>query len=167
MPHGHKLLPSANVSPPSNSFVPEHPSFERPLLLEHQGRLICNYRIRPFLGTPGYPRNGALGPLPAHQEEALAVVGRIADEVALKFEFQTGDLQFLNNLSILHAREEFQPAAGENKRRHLLRLVQKDDELGWALPEEMREAVDRMFKHEPEEEKFIWSPEPLPYVIGQ
>ena len=149
------------------SFVPTNPSFTRPLLLEQDGKVICNYRIRPFLGTPGYPRNAELGPLPAHQEEALDVVGKIADELCLKFEFQTGDIQFLNNLSILHAREAFRHAEGDKIRRHLLRLVQMDDELGWHLPPVMREATDKMFDHGPEDEKFIWSPEPLPYVIGQ
>ena len=131
------------------------------------GKVICNYRIRPFLGTPGYPRNASLGLLPAHQEEALDVVGKIADELCLKFDFQTGDVQFLNNLSILHAREEFRRAGGDNTRRHLLRLVQKDDEMGWNVPLTMRKAMNRMFDHGPEDEKFIWSPEPLPYVIGQ
>jgi hypothetical protein len=54
-----------------------------------------------------------------------------------------------------------------NTRRHLLRLVQKDDEFGWNVPHVMSEAMDKMFDHGPDEEKFIWSPEPLPYVIGQ
>jgi len=150
-----------------DSFDATNPSFTRPLLVEQDGKLICNYRIRPFLGTPGYPRNAALGPLPARQEEALNVVGKIADELCLRFEFKTGDIQFINNLSILHAREEFRCAEGDNMRRHLLRLVQMDDELGWDVPPAMREAMGKMFDHEPEHEKFIWSPEPLPYVIGQ
>ncbi|KAL2680343.1 Taurine hydroxylase-like protein sat17 [[Neocosmospora] mangrovei] len=150
-----------------DSFIPENPSFERPLLLEEDGKLICNYRIRPFLGTPGYPRNAAMGPLPKHQEEALSVVGQIAEEICLKFEFKKGDIQFVNNLSLLHAREEFHRAVGENTRRHLLRLVQMDDELGWKLPAVMKNPMEKMFNHEPDEEKFIWSPEPLPYVIGQ
>ena len=131
------------------------------------GKVIRNYRIRPFLGTPGYPRNAALGLLPAHQEEVLDVVGKIANELCLKFEFQADDVQFLNNLSILHAREEFCGADGDNTRRHLLRLVQKDDEMGWNVPLTMRKAMNRMFDHGLEDEKFIWSPEPLPYVIGQ
>lgn len=149
------------------SFVASKPSFTRPLLIEEDGKLICNYRIRPFLGTPGYPRNAALGPLPAHQAEALDVVGRLADEMCLRFEFQTGDIQFLNNFSILHAREEFRQAEGVDTRRHLLRLVQMDEEFGWGIPEACAEATSNMFDHRPEEEQFIWSPEPLPYVIGQ
>jgi Taurine catabolism dioxygenase TauD, TfdA family len=94
-------------------------------------------------------------------------VGKIADEMCLKFEFKTGDIQFLNNLAILHAREEFKRAGGDEKRRHLLRLVQMDDELGWNVPLSMQKAMAKMFDHGPKEEKFIWSPEPLPYVIGQ
>lgn len=155
------------VAHASGSFIPENPSFERPLLLEEEGKLICNYRIRPFLGTPCYPRNAAMGPLSKHQEEALAVVRKIAEEICLKFEFKKGDIQFVNNLSLLHTREEFHRAVGENTRRHLLRLVQMDDELGWKLPAVMKEPMEKMFNHEPDEEKFIWSPEPLPYVIGQ
>jgi hypothetical protein len=105
--------------------------------------------------------------LPAHQAEALDVVGKLADEMCLRFEFQTGDIQFLNNLSILHAREEFQRSEGGDSRRHLLRLVQMDDENRWKLPDEMESTMGRMFDHEPKDEQFIWSPEPLPYVIGQ
>lgn len=98
----------------------------------------------------------------------MDVVGRIAEEISLKFQFRTGDVQFLNNLSILHAREEFRRADGNgSKRRHLLRLVQRDDEFGWKLPADMGEVMEKMFAHKPEDEKFIWSPEPLPYVIGQ
>lgn len=157
MPHTHA----------SSSFTAISPSFERPLLLEHNGKTICNYRIRPFLGTPGYPRNVSLGKLPDEQAEALSVVGDIADEVCLKFEFQTGDIQFINNLSILHAREAFQRAQGDDTRRHLLRLVLRDDELRWSIPPVMKDAMDQMFEHGPENETFVWSPEPLPYVIGQ
>lgn len=94
-------------------------------------------------------------------------MSRIADDISFKFEFQTGDIQFLNNFSILHAREEFRRAEGGETRRHLLRLVLKDEELGWAIPPIMQEAVHQMFEHDAEDEKFIWSPEPLPYVIGQ
>jgi hypothetical protein len=148
-------------------FTPRNPSFTRPLLSEVNGKLICNYRIRPFQGTPGYPRNPELGPLPSHHEEALNVVGQIAERLCLRFEFKTGDIQFVNNLSILHAREEFKRAEVADSRRHLLRLVQRDDELGWKLPYEMSEAMDKMFTHEPKDEMFPWSPEPLPYVIGQ
>lgn len=147
--------------------MPSNPSFRRPLLLEEQGRIICNYRIRPFLGTPGYPRNAALGPLPAHQAEALDVVAQLADEMCHRFQFQTGDIQFLNNLTILHAREEFQGSEGNENRRHLLRLVQMDEELSWGLPKELKDVTAKMYDHGPDDETFIWSPEPLPYVIGQ
>ena len=157
----------ANRSNFLSSFIKENPSFKRQLLIEYEGRLICNYRIRPFLGTPGYPRNADLGPLPAHQEEALDVVGKIADEIALKFEFQTGDIQYSNNLSMLHAREEFTRAADDNRRRHLLRIVLKDEEYGWDMPEALKAVMNSMFEHDADEEKFPWSPEPLPYVIGQ
>ncbi|KAI1127101.1 Clavaminate synthase-like protein [Nemania abortiva] len=150
-----------------DSFVPSNPSFMRPLLVEEDGKLICNYRIRPFQGTPGYPRNPELGPLPPHHEEALDIVGKIAEKLCLKFEFKTGDIQFVNNLSILHAREEFRRAEGDDSRRHLLRLVQMDDEFAWKVPGELNEAMDRMFTHDPDDEKFPWNPEPLPYVIGQ
>ncbi|KAI0399867.1 Clavaminate synthase-like protein [Xylaria palmicola] len=150
-----------------DSFTLQNPSFNRPLISEVDEKLICNYRIRPFQGTPGYPRNPELGPLPAHHEEALDIVGQIAQRLCLGFEFKTGDIQFVNNLSILHAREEFKRAEGAGSRRHLLRLVQRDDEFAWKLPRELAEATDKMFAHKPEDEVFPWSPEPLPYVIGQ
>ena len=68
---------------------------------------------------------------------------------------------------MLHAREKFSRSAVANSRRHLLRLVLRDAEYVWELPAALKEASDNMMRHDPEEEQFPWSPEPLPYVIGQ
>lgn len=149
-----------------DSFMKDNPSFQRPLLMEHEGHLICNYRIRPFLGSPDYPRNPDLEPLSDRQRDALQVVGELAREVALSFVFKTGDVQYFNNLSILHAREAFSQAPGDDARRHLLRIVLRDDENGWNIPEPLGSALDGMYEHMPEEERFPWSPEPLPYAVA-
>ena len=140
------------------------PSFKRPLLSWFDGKLLCSFRVRPFLGSPGYPRNPALEPLSARQLEALKVVADIANDVALAFDFKTGDLQYIHNLSILHAREAFETVDSDKTRRHLLRLILKDDELAWKVPPSLAPLVDDMYEHRAEDEIFPWSAEPLAYV---
>lgn len=67
------------------------------------------------------------------QREALDVVQEICNrpQLPLSMMMQEGDMQFLNNHAILHARTAFEDHADADLKRHLLRL--------WiALPEERR-----------------------------
>jgi hypothetical protein len=140
------------------------PGFKRPLLSWFDEKLLCSFRVRPFLGSPGYPRNPDLEPLSPSHLEALQVVADIANDIALTFEFKTGDIQYIHNLSILHAREAFETLGSGKTRRHLLRVILKDDELAWKMPPSLEAAVDGMFDHKAEDEIFPWSAEPLSYL---
>lgn len=62
--------------------------------------------------------------LSAAEQEALDFVGEVADRPALRLdmEFREGDIQFLNNRTILHARTDYVDDPDPAKRRHLLRL---------------------------------------------
>jgi hypothetical protein len=63
-------------------------------------------------------------PLSAPEEEALAWVDTIANRpgVFLDMDFRAGDMQFLNNRLILHARTDYVDHPEPERRRHLLRL---------------------------------------------
>lgn len=74
--------------------------------------------------------------LSERQSEALDVVHAIAErpEMRLAMDFQEGDMQFVNNHIILHAREEYEDHDEPERKRHLLR--------SWiALPAERRRSL--------------------------
>lgn len=58
------------------------------------------------------------------QREALDYVQEVCNrpELRLSMMFQEGDMQFINNHAILHARTEFEDYDEEDLRRHLLRI---------------------------------------------
>jgi hypothetical protein len=62
--------------------------------------------------------------LTTRQIEALELLEGIANDPAfhLAMDFEPGDIQFLNNGRILHARESYEDWEDPDKRRHLLRL---------------------------------------------
>lgn len=78
------------------------------------------------------------------QKRALETVQRIAEEVSIELDHQAGDIQFVNNLAILHARNSFRDSP--EKARHILRLGLRDPEKGWILPEQYRSRTESAFK---------------------
>lgn len=63
-------------------------------------------------------------PLSAKEEEALAFLEQVANRpgVFLDMDFRVGDIQFLSNRTILHARTDYVDAQEPARKRHLLRL---------------------------------------------
>ena len=63
-------------------------------------------------------------PLSAQETEALALVDEVANRpgVFLDMDFRAGDIQFLNNRLILHARTDYVDHPEPERKRHLLRL---------------------------------------------
>ncbi|KAI1204572.1 Clavaminate synthase-like protein [Annulohypoxylon truncatum] len=88
------------------------------------------------IGPHPLARNGSVPQLTAEQREALAVLQDVARKNQLRLETQPGDIIFLNNLGLLHARESYQDSASSS--RHLVRLWLRNKRLGWAIPPSMR-----------------------------
>jgi hypothetical protein len=63
-------------------------------------------------------------PLSAEDEEAIALVEEVANRpgVFLDMDFRVGDIQFLSNRTILHARTDYVDYDEPERKRHLLRL---------------------------------------------
>jgi hypothetical protein len=63
-------------------------------------------------------------PLTAAEQEALDLLSELADrpDLRLDMDFREGDIQFLSNRHILHARTDYEDDPDPAKRRHLLRL---------------------------------------------
>ena len=66
--------------------------------------------------VPGVP------PLSAAQREAIELLMALADELSFAMRFEPGDMQFLNNHVIYHARTAFEDDAGSGRVRLLYRL---------------------------------------------
>lgn len=112
---------------------------KRPLLFYQQPtastpeRVIIQFSRRSFSGFGNVPQSKYLT---AAQAEALDALHFLADELHISMKLRKGDIQFINNLAVLHARRDY--VDDEERRRHLLRLWMRDPENAWATPEEMR-----------------------------
>jgi hypothetical protein len=83
------------------------------------GKFTSHYS-RTFVEA-GQRQPGAPGVSPA-QWEALDMLSDLADELSFEMRFTPGDIQFVNNHVIYHARSAFEDDAGAGQDRLLLRL---------------------------------------------
>ncbi|GIJ82618.1 hypothetical protein Asppvi_001127 [Aspergillus pseudoviridinutans] len=79
---------------------------------------------------------GIIPPLSAAQLEAIQVLEDTCLQNALHMILEVGDIQFLANSHVLHARTAYRDHAPPAPRRHLMRLwlATPEDEGGWKLP---------------------------------
>ncbi|KAH8654984.1 hypothetical protein BGZ60DRAFT_418179 [Tricladium varicosporioides] len=142
---------------------PAKPYTNRPLLFysPKQGlspeRLIIQYARRSFTGFLHLPRSQDIPPITEEQAEALDALHFLAERFSLTLDFQKGDIQFINNLALFHARDGFVDELGNE--RHLLRLWLRDSELAWETPVPLQERWDELYKDVTEEEQ-VFSLEP-------
>ncbi|PKX92401.1 TauD/TfdA family dioxygenase [Aspergillus novofumigatus IBT 16806] len=120
-------------------------------------RVLIQYARRYFTGFLAQPRSANIPPITEAQAEALDALHFLAEEHSAALDFQKGDVQYINNLSIFHARKGFRDAPG--KERHLLRLWLRDPEYAWETPEPLRERWDIVYGNvTPEEQVFPLEP---------
>ncbi len=97
------------------------PYYNIPVYTNYAGHLSVKYQ-RQYIDSsqrlPEAPR------LTEKQVAALNLFDSMADDPKLHFtmRFQPGDMQFLNNLTLLHDRSAFEDWAEPEKKRHLLRI---------------------------------------------
>lgn len=106
------------------------------MLYQSAGRVIVQLVWQTFIENPTF--------LSKEQKHALDTVQEIAEHVSVELDHQAGDIQFVNNLAILHARESFKDST-ENS-RHVLRMGIRDLEYGWTLPTQYKELSNSAFK---------------------
>jgi hypothetical protein len=80
---------------------------ERPLLYYHDNKIIIQYARRTFTGFLGLPRSPGIPPITEAQAEALDALHFLGERFNLGLNFQKGDIQYINNLSVFHARDGF------------------------------------------------------------
>jgi len=100
----------------------EQPWYTCPMFSYFDGRLTSRITSRAFFES--VTRFGDELALTPPQREALDVVQEISErqELRLAMDFREGDMQFVNNHTILHAREEYEDHDDPALKRHLLRM---------------------------------------------
>lgn len=136
---------------------PNKPYTLRPLLY-HQPptattpeRVLIQYARRYFTGFLAQPRSTDIPPITEAQAEALDTLHFLAEKHSASLDFQKGDVQYVNNLSIFHARNGFRDEPG--KERHLLRLWLRDPENAWETPSPLQHRWDTVYKDVTENEQ--------------
>ncbi|KAF2017332.1 taurine catabolism dioxygenase TauD [Aaosphaeria arxii CBS 175.79] len=115
-----------------------------PTLFFSKGKPILQLVKAPLLGSPRIPRDPSMPSLTTEQMHALEVVEELARKFSTKIDRQVGDIQFIHNLSILHARSAY-GANGQRSSRHLLRMFLRDPERMWEKPATCRNNFDDPF----------------------
>lgn len=70
-------------------------------------RIALQYARRYFVGFGALPRNPNIPPITEAQAEALDTLHFLGDKFCVNTDFQKGDIQYVNNLAIFHARDGF------------------------------------------------------------
>ena len=99
---------------------PNSPLFQRvPVFVYHKGYLNVLYKREYIESAQRFPEVPELTP---QQIEAMDMMDRLCDELALGFVMKPGDLIIANNYELLHARSAFQNGGMIKEGRHMLRL---------------------------------------------
>lgn len=96
----------------------------------------CRYDPYFIRSLERYSSTGIIPPLSPAQLEAADVLEATCKRLALHMILDVGDIQFLSNEHVLHARTEYKDHAPPAPRRHLMRLwlATPESEGGWKLP---------------------------------
>lgn len=81
--------------------------FFQPASASHSERVILQYARRHFTGFGALSRSNNIPPITEAQAEALDALHFLGERFSVGLDFQQGDIQYINNLAIFHARDEF------------------------------------------------------------
>ncbi|KZM18699.1 uncharacterized protein EKO05_0006649 [Ascochyta rabiei] len=109
-----------------------------PTLFFSRGKPICQLVKAPLLGSPRIQRDPSMPKVSCKQLYAMHVVQDLAQQFSTRLDRKQGDIQLINNLSIMHARKAYQGTNGKPSTRHLLRMFLRDPENAWNKPSRCR-----------------------------
>lgn len=84
--------------------------------------------------------------LSSEQLHAIQVVEDTARRLGAKLDRVDGDIQFIHNLSIMHARSAYESKSEGAAKRHLLRMFLRDPEFAWDTPASWSNKFDDPFE---------------------
>ncbi|KAK6829137.1 hypothetical protein RU639_003327 [Aspergillus parasiticus] len=125
-------------------------------------RVILQFSRRSFSGFGAHSQLNRLSPT---QLEALDALHFLAEKFHVAMELKRGDMQFINNLSMIHARNSY--VDGPGSRRHLLRLWLRDPENAWAMPDALRSRADRLYDEKCRRGPQIFPVDAIPRSVGK
>ncbi|KAF4465849.1 hypothetical protein FALBO_7299 [Fusarium albosuccineum] len=101
-----------------------------------KGRVYCKWDPYFVRSLSRFSDKGLIPPLSDAQKHAMTVLEETCQKLALHMILEVGDIQFVANTHLLHARTEYKDFAPPAPRRHLLRLwlSTPETEGGWKLP---------------------------------
>ncbi|MCJ1282520.1 hypothetical protein MMC26_001843 [Xylographa opegraphella] len=137
-----------------------------PIVILHKSQVFMNCSRVRISGTTTRSRPEFLPPLTSQQLEALELLQSVASDVAISFRFQQGDMLVFNNLGMMHARSSFIDQEHSGHKRHLLRLIARNDFAADILPQSFRERLERLYEHEDKDEKFDIFRNPFMFAAG-
>jgi hypothetical protein len=118
---------------------------------------MMNFVPNPLLGVEWLARPQSMPTPTIQQAEALSVVQAIAAKYQCVLDMKPGDLTFINNFGVLHAREGFEDSGTQS--RYLVRMWLKNERLAWSLPPELAEGNERLFNNSKIEKTWNLVPE--------
>jgi len=130
---------------------------ERPVLYNEDGHIVIQYSRRQFTGYGTQQRSVHIPPISEAQAEALDMLHFYAEKYSLELNFKKGDIQYINSMGLLHARDAFTDE-GE-KIRHLVRLWLRNDELAWKTPKPLEQTWQLLYSVPPDAQRFPLEPE--------
>ncbi|KAF5630169.1 family oxidoreductase [Fusarium tjaetaba] len=133
----------------------------RPLLYHQKAtdtlpeRVALQYARRYFVGFGALPRSHDIPPISEAQAEALDALHFLGDQLSVSTNFAKGDMQFINNLAVFHARDAFtdspthQLLTSQERQRLKEELLATNDEFIRQIPKvEMHIHIDGMITPE-------------------
>jgi hypothetical protein len=90
-----------------NSYILKPLLFYQPKTSETPERVILQYARRIFTGYQALPRSANIPPITEAQAEALDALHYLGERFHLGLDVRQGDIQYVNNLAIFHARDGF------------------------------------------------------------
>lgn len=123
--------------------------FSRPLIYHQPAsekqpeRILLQYARRYLVGFGALPRGADLPLITEAQAEALDTLHFLGERFHVPTTFRKGDMQYVNNLAVFHARDGFKDTL--EKQRHLVRLWLKDPENAWETPEQLQPRYNKLY----------------------
>jgi alpha-ketoglutarate-dependent taurine dioxygenase len=90
-----------------NPYILKPLLFYQPKTSETPERVILQYARRIFTGYQALPRSANIPPITEAQAEALDALHYLGERFHLGLDVRQGDIQYVNNLAIFHARDGF------------------------------------------------------------
>ncbi|CAH0020748.1 unnamed protein product [Clonostachys rhizophaga] len=106
----------------------------RPIIYCVDNKVQINFATAFLKGSSYIPRQADSPDLTVQEEEAIKILLQVSRKHSMRLSQAPGDMLFVNNLCILHARDSFINDGASGKTRRLMSLMLRDPELAWRKP---------------------------------